>query len=130
MPQTVIWGRWAQRNGARSLLIVGALGVVPLGALWMASPSFWYLLGLQAFTGAMFGAFELGFFFLALEAIREEERTSLMANFMLLNSFAAAAGLVGPDERTQQRIANAAQATASHTRGILDAMRGGGLVWA
>jgi hypothetical protein len=24
----------------------------------------------------------------------------------------------------------AAQATASHTRGILDAMRGGGLVWA
>ena len=87
-----LWGRWAQRNGARSLLIVGALGVVPLGALWMASPSFWYLLGLQAFTGAMFGAFELGFFFLALEAIREEERTSLMANFMLLNSFAAAAG--------------------------------------
>jgi predicted MFS family arabinose efflux permease len=87
-----LWGRWAQRNGARSLFIVGALGVVPLGALWMASPSFWYLLGLQAFTGAMFGAFELGFFFLALEAIREDERTSLMANFMLLNSFAAAAG--------------------------------------
>ena len=87
-----LWGRWAQRNGARSLLIMGALAVVPLGALWMASPSFWYLLGLQAFTGAAFGAFELGFFFLALESIREEERTSMMATFMLLNSFAAAAG--------------------------------------
>jgi MFS family permease len=91
-----LWGRWAQRNGARSLFIVGALGVVPLSALWMVSPSFWYLLGLQALTGAAFGAFELGFFFLALESIREEERTSMMTSFMVLNSFAAAAGsLVG-----------------------------------
>lgn len=91
-----LWGRWAQRNGARSLFIVGALGVVPLSALWMVSPSFGYLLGLQALTGAAFGAFELGFFFLALESIREDERTSMMANFMVLNSFAAAAGsLVG-----------------------------------
>ena len=64
---------------------------------------------------------------LAGEATRQAERSFRSAGTF---SFAAAAGLVGPDERTQQRIANAAQATASHTRGILDAMRGGGLVWA
>ena len=44
-------------------------------------------------------------------------------------NFAAAAGLVGPSEQVQQRIANATQATASNTRSILDAIKGGGLVW-
>ena len=87
-----MWGRIAHAHGARRLFVWGALGVVPLSALWMVSGSFWYLLGLQALTGAMFGAYELGFFFLALEAIREEERTSMMGLFMLFNSFAAAAG--------------------------------------
>jgi hypothetical protein len=29
----------------------------------------------------------------------------------------------------QQKIANATQATASNTRSILDAIKGGGLVW-
>lgn len=88
------WGRVAQRHGARRLFVWGALAVVPLSALWMASPSYGYLLALQALTGAAFGAYELGFFLLALEAIREEERTSMMALFMLFNSFAAAAGSV------------------------------------
>ncbi|MFM8639562.1 MAG: MFS transporter [Planctomycetota bacterium] len=88
------WGRLAQRHGARRLFVWGSLAVVPLSALWMASPSYGYLLALQALTGAAFGAYELGFFLLALEAIREEERTSMMALFMLFNSFAAAAGSV------------------------------------
>ena len=91
-----LWGRIAQKHGARRLFVWGALGIVPLSALWLVSDSFWYLLGLQALTGAMFGAYELGFFFLALESIREEERTSMLALFMLFNSFAAAAGsLIG-----------------------------------
>ncbi len=89
-----LWGRYAQRHGARRLFLVGAMGVVPISAMWMLSPSLWYLLGLQAMTGAMFGAFELGFFFLALETIREEERTSMMATYMVLNSFAATAGAI------------------------------------
>lgn len=86
------WSAYAQRHGARRLFLLGAAGIVPLSALWMISPSYGYLLALQALTGAMFGAFELGFFFLALETIRERERTSLMATYMLLNSFAATAG--------------------------------------
>jgi len=44
-------------------------------------------------------------------------------------NFSAAAGLVGPSEQVQQKIANATQATASNTRSILDAIKGGGLVW-
>jgi hypothetical protein len=63
---------------------------------------------------------------LAGEATRQAERSFRSAGTF---SFAAAAGLVGPDERTQQKIANAAQTTATNTRGILDAIRGGGLVW-
>jgi MFS family permease len=86
------WGRIAQRHGARCLFVWGALAVVPISALWMASGSYWYILALQALTGAAFGAYELGFFFLALESIKEDERTSMMGLFMLFNSFAAAAG--------------------------------------
>jgi MFS family permease len=87
-----LWGRVAQRHGARRLFVWGALAVVPLSALWMASPSYGYILALQALTGAAFGAYELGFFFLALESIEERERTSMLALFMLFNSFAAAGG--------------------------------------
>lgn len=87
-----LWGRVAQRHGARRLFVWGALGIVPLSAMWMVPGPFWYLILLQAVTGALFGAYELGFFFLSLESIREEERTSMMALFMLFNSFAAAAG--------------------------------------
>ena len=64
---------------------------------------------------------------LGAEATRQAERSLRSAGTF---NFAAAAGLVGPEERTQQKIANAAQATASNTRSILDAIRGGGLVWA
>ncbi len=87
-----LWGRYARTHGARRLFIIGAAAIVPLSLLWMANGSFWYLLALQGLTGAMFGAFELGFFFLALEALREEERTSLLALYLVLNSFAAACG--------------------------------------
>jgi MFS family permease len=91
-----LWGAYARRHGARRLFILGAWGIVPLSLLWMVSDSFWYLLALQGLTGAMFGAFELGFFFLSLEAIRDEERTSMLAIYLVLNSFAAAAGsLIG-----------------------------------
>lgn len=90
------WGAYARRHGARRLFTLGAIGIVPLSLLWMASGSFWYLLALQGLTGALFGAFELGFFFLSLEAIRDEERTSMLAIYLVLNSFAAAAGsLIG-----------------------------------
>ncbi len=44
-------------------------------------------------------------------------------------NFAAAAGLLGPSEQVQQKIANATQATARNTRSILDAIKGGGLLW-
>jgi MFS family permease len=90
------WGRFAHRHGARRLFVMGALGTVPISLLWMVSGNFWYLLALQGVTGAVFGAFELGFFFLSLEAIREDERTSMLATYIVLNSFAAAAGsLIG-----------------------------------
>jgi len=90
------WGAYARRHGARRLFVLGALCIVPLSVLWILDGSFWYLLALQGLTGALFGAFELGFFFLSLEAIRDDERTSMLAIFLVLNSFAAAAGsLVG-----------------------------------
>ena len=63
---------------------------------------------------------------LGAEATRQAERSLRSAGTF---NFAAAAGLVGPSEQVQQRIANATQATASNTRSILDAIKGGGLVW-
>jgi MFS family permease len=90
------WSAYARRHGARRLFGLGAMAIVPISLMWMVSGDFWYLLALQGLTGAAFGAFELGFFFLSLEAIREDERTSMLALFLVFNSFAAAAGsLVG-----------------------------------
>ncbi len=87
-------GRIAFRYGPRRLLWIGGIGIVPLAIGWMASPSFAYLLMLQTAAGVFWGAHELASLFLTFEAIRPEERTSVLALYNLLNAMATAGGAV------------------------------------
>jgi len=91
-----LWGAFAHRHGANRLLWIGGIGIIPLSALWLASPSFWYLLAMQLFAGAVWSAYELANLLLMFERIREEERTSLWATFNLMNAVAMVGGsLIG-----------------------------------
>jgi MFS family permease len=85
-------GRIARRFGARRVLWVGALGVVPLPPLWLVSHDFTYLLGVQLAAGVAWGAFELAVLLSFFEHIDERERTSVLSYFNVAHASATVAG--------------------------------------
>ncbi len=85
-------GRVARRLGARRLLWVGALGVVPLAAMWIVLRDFAPLLALQMVAGAAWGAYELATVLLVFDHIPAEDRTTLLTLFNLGNALAMLAG--------------------------------------
>ncbi len=91
-----MWSRFAHRRGARRLLWVGALGIVPLSALWIVSQSVAFLAFVQVLGGTMWGAHELAMFVLFLDAIPRRERTSALTLYNLGNAVAmCGGGLIG-----------------------------------
>jgi MFS family permease len=89
-------GAMAHRAGARRLLWIGGIGIIPLPALWIVSDSYAHLLGVQVVAGVFWAAYELGMFLMFFESIRQEERTSLLTMFSFANALAMAGGaLVG-----------------------------------
>lgn len=85
-------GALAHRHGARRVLRLGGIGIVPLAAMWMFTTHFPTLLAVQIFSGIAWAAYELATFLLMLETIPEEERTSVLTIFNLGNAAAIAGG--------------------------------------
>ncbi|MEZ6071508.1 MAG: MFS transporter [Pirellulales bacterium] len=91
-----MWGRIAKRIGARQLLWIGGIGIAPLGAAWIVSQNIVWLGLVQITGGAAWAAYELAFFLLFFESIPEEERTSVLTIYNLLNTTAWVGGsLIG-----------------------------------
>ena len=85
-------GLWAHRFGPKSLLWIGGIGIVPLPALWLVSTGTVYLLALQIMGGVVWACYEFATFLLLFETIPDEERTSVLTSFNLLNAVAIAVG--------------------------------------
>ncbi|NQV22780.1 MAG: MFS transporter [Rhodopirellula sp.] len=91
-----MWGRMAKRIGARQLLWIGGIGIVPLSAGWLVSTNFVWLSVLQISGSVAWAAYELAFFLLFFESIAEDERTSVLTIYNLLNTAAWVGGsLIG-----------------------------------
>lgn len=91
-----IWGRVVKRIGASNLLWIGGVGIVPLSGGWLVSQHFAWLSFLQIFGGITWAAYELAFFLLFFESIPDDERTSVLTIYNLLNTAAWVAGsLIG-----------------------------------
>jgi MFS family permease len=89
-------GRFAHARGSRALFRVGALGIVPLPALWLVSDDFAYLFGLQLVAGAVWAALELATLLSFFETLEERDRTSILTAFNFASAVAMAIGtLVG-----------------------------------
>jgi len=89
-------GRFAHRRGTRRLLWLGALGVIPLPALWLVSDAFAWLLTLQVFAGVAWGAFELATLLSFFEHIPETRRTTVLSMYNLASALAIVGGsLIG-----------------------------------
>ena len=87
-----LWGRFAHRAGAWSLLWVGSVGIIPLAIGWNVSVDFWWLFALQLLAGAAWGAYELALILLFFETIPERERTSILTLYNVANSLALVVG--------------------------------------
>ncbi len=80
------WGKLAHKVGAQRLLWAGALGMIPLAGAWNVSSNYTWLLIVQLFAGAAWGAYELALVLLFFETIPERERTSILTLYNLANS--------------------------------------------
>jgi MFS family permease len=72
------WGRVAQRYGARRLLWIGGVGIVPVASLWLVSRSYPYLM--------------CAMLLLLFDSLKEEERISVLTVYNLAASMATACG--------------------------------------
>jgi MFS family permease len=86
------FGKYAERAGARRLLWIGGLGIVPLSGLWALGDSVLYLAVLQILGGVLWAAYELAVFLLFFEAIPRRTRTSLLTIYNVCNSAAMVGG--------------------------------------
>lgn len=79
-------GRFAKRYGPGNLLWVGGLGVVPMSAVWLISPSPWFLIFVQLLSGVVWASYEMATMLLLLETIPSNERTSVLTTQTALNA--------------------------------------------
>ncbi|WP_164104070.1 MFS transporter [Candidatus Laterigemmans baculatus] len=91
-----VWASLARRRGAAWLLWVGGCGIAPMSLLWVVSQNFFWLVAVQIFSGALWAAYELGFFLLFFETLPLRARTKMLTLYNLGNTFAWCGGsLVG-----------------------------------
>lgn len=84
--------RLIAKVGARRLLWLAGLGIVPLPAFWLVTDNFWFLMLAQLFSGVAWGAYELASMLLYFETIPQAQRTSLLTLFNLANAMALVCG--------------------------------------
>ena len=83
-----MWGRLSKRSSAKVLLWIGSIGVVPMSALWIVSQQYLWLICVQAFSGVMWAAYELGFFLMFFEALPKEKRIRMLTIYNFANTVA------------------------------------------
>jgi MFS family permease len=83
-----LWGNVASRHGARALLWLGGVAIVPLAWLWTFSPSFHWILCVQVASGCMWAAYELGFFLMFFESMPVPQRARMLTYYNLANTSA------------------------------------------
>jgi hypothetical protein len=86
------WGELAEERGARLLLVIGGVGLIPFSVNWLISENFAFLFITQLASGAVWAAYELGLFLMLLETTKEDERTSVVSQYQFVNSLAMAVG--------------------------------------
>lgn len=91
-----LWASLARRRGAAWLLWVGGCGIAPMSLLWVVSQNFAWLIVVQIFSGALWAAYELGFFLLFFETLPIRQRTKMLTLYNFGNTFAWCGGsLIG-----------------------------------
>jgi len=86
------WGKQTHRGGAKRLLWIGGVGIVPLSSLWILSDNLVVLVAVQMVSGVMWAAYELGFFLMFFETLPIEKRTRMLTLYNFANMLALCGG--------------------------------------
>jgi MFS family permease len=113
---TPFWGRLAQRAGAKRLLWIGGIAIIPISSFWVISDwfsawqwtvpitlsgsdgpwvvtgEFLYLCGVQLISGITWAAYELAMLLMFFEAIPRQDRTGMLTFYNWGNSAAMVVG--------------------------------------
>lgn len=91
-----LWGRFAHRYGARGLLWIGGVMIVPVSGawmgLWVVEQRYVWMAAVQLIGGIAWAAYELAFFLMFFEAIPRQERTSLLTLYNFGNALSLGIG--------------------------------------
>tara|TARA_R110002073_G_scaffold38537_4_gene110427 strand:+ start:10926 stop:12416 length:1491 start_codon:yes stop_codon:yes gene_type:complete len=79
------WGNFGRRYGAKRLLWIGGIGIVPIASLWILSSNFWWIAMIQIISGTVWAAYELGFFLLIFDAVPASRRTKMLTLYNFAN---------------------------------------------
>jgi len=91
-----IWGKAMDRFGARKVLTLAGFTMPLVPILCTLSRSFWYLVGVQLYSGLVWAAFDLAIFTFVFDVTTPQKRASCVAYFNVLNGAAMLAGaLIG-----------------------------------
>jgi MFS family permease len=82
----------AQKSGADRLLWLGAIGIIPLPALWLVSDHLGWLLFVQILGGGAWAAYELAMLLLFFDSIPREDRTRVLSVYNFANAAAMCVG--------------------------------------
>ena len=85
-------GSLARKWGASRLLWLGAIGIIPLPAMWLVSNHLGWLLFVQILGGAAWAAHELAMLLLFFDSIPREERTRILSLYNFANAAAMCLG--------------------------------------
>lgn len=85
-------GAVAQTWGTDRLLWLGAIGIVPLPAMWLVSNNLGWLLFAQVLGGAAWAAHELAMLLLFFDSIPREDRTRVLSVYNFANAAAMCLG--------------------------------------
>jgi MFS family permease len=85
-------GRFAHRQGARRLMILGGLLMIPLPLFWLFSASVPYLLCVQVLAGFSWAAYELAIILMSFDCIPASHRTSMLTAYNLGYAIVSVAG--------------------------------------
>ncbi|MFT5327635.1 MAG: MFS family permease [Planctomycetaceae bacterium] len=85
-------GTVAQKWGASRLLWLGAIGIVPLPAMWLVSNNLVWLLFVQILGGVAWAAHELAMLLLFFDSIPREDRTRVLSVYNFANAAAMCVG--------------------------------------
>lgn len=88
--------RMMKKQSIAKVFVIGAIGISPLPALWFVSKDMWFVVLLQATSGAFWSLYEVGLALTFFNQIKPEHKISLLTLYNLFSSIAIIIGsLIG-----------------------------------